>query len=71
VDGVNDDWHARTRGGQTTQHASLATVGVDDVRTPLAKQEREALQRRPVFPRMHRANQVRHESQEFRRFVED
>jgi O-antigen ligase len=43
VNGEDPDRHARQSGGETTEHAGLGAIGMEDVR-PLAAEERDELQ---------------------------
>ncbi len=64
VDGVDDDGHAGARGGQAAEQARLAAVGVDNIGPAGAEQLPEPAPGQPVLPRVHGADQLRHDGQQ-------
>ncbi len=59
MNSMNDYRHPGTSGSQTSQHAGLAAMGMDDVRAVGAEDGRQPLQGQEVFPGMNGANQFR------------
>lgn len=58
VNGVNDDGHSRTPGGEASEHAGLAAMGVNDVGPAFAQQAGEFKHGERVVPGMNRSDEM-------------
>ena len=63
VNGVDDDGHASAPGGETSEHAGLAAVGVDEVGPAFAQQAGEFEQGERIVPGMDRTDEMPGEAQ--------